>query len=164
MDVIPHIPNFIDRIFELKQVCTVKNYRQVHAQMLSLIGLERKIRLENTPSDYVAVPICYIPPGAPPDEIDLFWGVFAPGPYMGVEGNVERRQVNTGMVVHHMMDPTAPGPEGIGDLDILPHGMCFMDKQDAEVFAKLMSMAHSTRSPERRRDDVRRKNHAENTK
>jgi hypothetical protein len=160
MNEFPRIPDFIERVYELKQVCSLENYKQVHAQLTSLVSLERKIRLENTPTDYVAVPICFLPPGAPPDEIDVFWGVFAPGPYTGVSGSVERRQVNTGMVVYHM-NPEAGGPGGYADLDILPNGMCFMDKEDAEVFAKLMSLANSPRSAERLRDDVRRKQAAE---
>ena len=135
--------NLTDVVCDLRQSCTPKNYKQVHMQILAAVRVERQVRFDGDPAAYVAAPICYWPQGAPPDEIDVFWSIYGPGPYAGVDGRTERRSVNTGMVVHHMPDPAAPGSimRGQPSVDVLPNNMCFMDGVDAIVFARMMSIS-----------------------
>jgi len=132
----------LDLICDLRQVCTPKNYKQVHMQILSAVHVERQTRFDGDPTAYVAAPICYWPPGAPPDEIDIFWSIYGPGPYAGVDGKTERRAVNTGMVVHHMEDAPGSVLRGQSNVDVLPHNMCFMEAADADAFARMMTLSN----------------------
>ena len=130
-----------DLIYDLRQVCTSKNYRQVHMQILAAVHTERQDQFDADPTAYVAAPICYWPPGSPPDEIDIFWSIYGPGPYEGLDGKTERRVVNTGMVVHHMPDTPGSIMRGHPNVDVLPHNMCFMDRADAVAFARMMTLS-----------------------
>jgi len=132
----------MDLIHDLRQVCTEKNYRQVHMQILSAVHIERQARFDEDPTAYVAAPVCYWPPGSPPDEIDVFWSIYGPGPYEGLDGKTERRPVNTGMVVHHMPDTPGSIMRGHPNVDVLPHNMCFMDGMDAITFARMMTLSN----------------------
>ena len=139
-----------DVIADLRQGCTPKNYRQVHMQILSAVHKERQDRFDGDPAAYVAAPICYWPPGSPPDEIDVFWSIYGPGPYEGVDGKTERRPVNTGMVVHHIADTPGSVMRGHPTVDVLPHNMCFIDGADAITFARMMTLSnhlHFTEKP-----------------
>jgi hypothetical protein len=150
-----------DVVCDLRQACTPKNYRQVHMQILAAVRIEREARFDGDPTAYVAAPICYWPPGSPPDEIDVFWSIYGPGPYAGPDGRTERRPVNTGMVVHHMPDPAAPGSimSERPSVDVLPNNMCFMDGEDAIVFARMMSLSkelHLMDKPRRSVEEMKR--------
>lgn len=139
--------NLMELVRDLRRICTTKNYRQVHSQILAAVGEERQIRFDSNPAAYVAAPLVYWSPGSPPDELDVFWGIYAPGPYGGVDGRTERRPVDTGMVVHH--PPDMPGTSVVRDLDgqrypsidVLPHSMCFMERKDAEAFSQMMTLS-----------------------
>lgn len=131
----------VDLICDLRQVCTPQNYRQVHVQILSAVHVERQARFDGDPTAYVAAPVCYWPPGAPPDEIGIFWSIYGPGPYEGFDGKTERRSVNTGMVVHHMTDVPGSILRGHPNVDVLPHNMCFMEAEDADAFAGMMTLS-----------------------
>lgn len=138
--------SFSDKICELRQVCTKKNFPSVHTQLADLVNRERARRMEGEPRDYVAVPVCHLPPGASPDEVGVFWAIYAPGPYTGLSGSVERRPVDLGMVVQHPPDDTL---SPLSQLDVLPHGLCFMDQCDADSFATLMSLSAGINSASR---------------
>jgi len=171
MDVTPFSPppeaegmqregdKLLDLICDLRQVCTPKNYRQVHMQILSAVHVERQARFDDDPTAYVAAPICYWPPGAPPDEIDIFWSIYGPGPYEGLDGKTERRAVNTGMVVHHMADTPGSVLRGQPNVDVLPHNMCFMEAADADAFARMMTLStelHLMRRPHKSVEESRK--------
>ena len=129
-------------IDNLRRRCTEKNYRHVHIQIQAAVRTDQQERFEENPNAYVAAPVCYWPPGMPPDEIDIFWGIYAPGPYEGVNGATERRPVVTGMVVHHPAGMPGSVLRGHPNVDVLPHSMCFMDGEDAISFARMMSLSN----------------------
>jgi hypothetical protein len=128
-------------LHELRQTCTSKNYRRVHAQILAAVQTERHARFDENPTAYIAAPVCWWPPGAPPDDIDVFWIIYAPGPYAGVDGKTDRRAVDTGLVVHHADISGDSILREHPKVDVLPHNMCFLHPHDATVFSRMMTLS-----------------------
>tara|TARA_B100000700_G_scaffold327015_1_gene440276 strand:+ start:785 stop:1294 length:510 start_codon:yes stop_codon:yes gene_type:complete len=136
--------SLMNLVYDLRKVCNKDNYRQVHSQIRTAVTEEQQARFNSTPTAYIAAPTCYWAVGAPPDEIDVYWGIYAPGPYTGVDGRTERRALSTGLVVQL---PDSPGSifskSGAKEptTSIFKQSTYFTDLEDAEAFAKMMTLS-----------------------
>jgi hypothetical protein len=127
---------FVEKINALRQICTEKNMEQVHQAVLKTTAKERGQRIETDPDEYVAIPICFMEDKAKHDEFEVFWAIYAPGPYEGIDGLTTRRSVDLGLVVQD-----ASKKKKRPTIEIIPHGLCFLNQDDAEAHASMLSLA-----------------------
>lgn len=132
-------PNsFVDQIDELRQICTKRNSKKVHKAVLALTSDERQRRMDRGPDSYAALPVCFLGTDVP-DDFEIFWAVHGPGPFFGIDGRTARRSVDLGMVFHTMSHDEDKDHRQV--VEVLPHGLCFVEQEDAESMAYLLSGA-----------------------
>lgn len=137
VDPFQNAATFEDQINELRQLCTKKNSEQIFGAVLDVTSKERKLRIERTPDSYVALPICFLGTDVV-DEFEVFWTVHGPGPFTGIDGRTARRAVDLGLVFHTMSEKEKRKSPIV---EVIPHGLCFSDREDAEAMSYLLSGA-----------------------
>ena len=137
VDPFKNAVTFEDQINELRQLCTKKNAEQIFGAVLDVTSKERKLRIERAPGSYVALTICFLGTESP-EEIEVFWTVHGPGPFTGIDGRTARRAVDLGLVFHTMSEKEKPKSPIV---EVIPHGLCFSDREDAEAMSYLLSGA-----------------------
>ena len=135
----PPVP-FIDQINELRQICVKSNAKKVHKAVLALTSAERQRRMDHGPNSYAALPVCFLGTEIP-DDFEIFWAVHGPGPFFGIDGHTTRRSVDLGMVFHTMSHDEDKDKDNRQVVEVLPHGLCFVEQEDAESMAYLLSSA-----------------------
>lgn len=130
--------SFVDQINELRQICTKRNSKKVHKAVLALTSDERQRRMDRGPDSYAALPVCFLGTDVP-DDFEIFWAVHGPGPFFGIDGRTTRRSVDLGMVFHTMSHDDDKDHRQV--VEVLPHGLCFVEQEDAESMAYLLSGA-----------------------